>query len=112
VDLLEGAGYDGARHFDFKPARTEDEAGVWAAAAPAGATTGVRRASQGVPGGPGVAAALTAPGWPSWPNRTLAPGESLTALRSEDSTSRRRRSGARVSNCWTSFALEHLFGIR
>lgn len=32
VDLLESAGYDGARHFDFKPPRTEDSAGVWASA--------------------------------------------------------------------------------
>ncbi|MBF9072694.1 xylose isomerase [Streptacidiphilus fuscans] len=33
VDLLESAGYDGPRHFDFKPPRTEDFAGVWASAA-------------------------------------------------------------------------------
>ncbi|MEU0877281.1 xylose isomerase [Lentzea sp. NPDC005914] len=29
VDLLEGAGYDGPRHFDYKPSRTEDITGVW-----------------------------------------------------------------------------------
>ena len=35
VDLLEngspngGPRYDGARHFDYKPSRTEDEKGVW-----------------------------------------------------------------------------------
>jgi xylose isomerase len=33
VDLLESAGYDGPRHFDFKPPRTEDADGVWASAA-------------------------------------------------------------------------------
>ncbi|MGN6324321.1 xylose isomerase [Pseudolysinimonas sp.] len=39
VDLLENGGvlggrpYDGPRHFDFKPSRTEDEQGVWEAAA-------------------------------------------------------------------------------
>lgn len=33
VDLLEDAGYDGPRHFDFKPPRTEDLDGVWASAA-------------------------------------------------------------------------------
>jgi xylose isomerase len=32
VDLLESAGYDGPRHFDYKPSRTEDLAGVWASA--------------------------------------------------------------------------------
>ncbi|WP_067894407.1 xylose isomerase [Nocardia vaccinii] len=33
VDLLERSDYQGPRHFDFKPARTEDFDGVWAAAA-------------------------------------------------------------------------------
>ncbi|MGP3987067.1 xylose isomerase [Streptomyces sp. 3N207] len=33
VDLLESGGYEGPRHFDFKPPRTEDTAGVWASAA-------------------------------------------------------------------------------
>jgi xylose isomerase len=39
VDLLENGGvdggpaYDGPRHFDYKPSRTEDTAGVWASAA-------------------------------------------------------------------------------
>src|SRR5205807_9605850 len=29
VKLLEDAGYEGMRHFDAHPYRTEDEAGVW-----------------------------------------------------------------------------------
>ena len=33
VDLLETNGYDGPRHFDYKPLRTEDADGVWASAA-------------------------------------------------------------------------------
>ena len=33
VDLLESAGYDGPRHFDYKPLRTEDYDGVWRSAA-------------------------------------------------------------------------------
>ncbi|GAA2231618.1 xylose isomerase [Streptomyces amakusaensis] len=33
VDVLESAGYEGPRHFDFKPPRTEDADGVWASAA-------------------------------------------------------------------------------
>ena len=33
VDLLENGGYDGPRHFDYKPFRTEDASGVWASAA-------------------------------------------------------------------------------
>jgi xylose isomerase len=33
VDLLEAHGYDGPRHFDYKPSRTEDIDGVWISAA-------------------------------------------------------------------------------
>jgi xylose isomerase len=33
VDLLENGGYEGPRHFDYKPSRTEDITGVWASAA-------------------------------------------------------------------------------
>lgn len=33
VDLLENSDYEGPRHFDFKPPRTEDYDGVWASAA-------------------------------------------------------------------------------
>ncbi|MEU2180959.1 xylose isomerase [Streptomyces thermolilacinus] len=32
VDLLESAGYDGPRHFDFKPVRTDGSDGVWESA--------------------------------------------------------------------------------
>ncbi|MDH6228244.1 MULTISPECIES: xylose isomerase [Streptomyces] len=32
VDLLESAGYEGPKHFDFKPPRTEDFDGVWESA--------------------------------------------------------------------------------
>jgi xylose isomerase len=32
VDTLLAGGYDGPVHFDFKPARTEDDAGVWVSA--------------------------------------------------------------------------------
>ena len=33
VDLLENGGYDGPRHFDYKPLRTENADGVWSSAA-------------------------------------------------------------------------------
>ena len=33
VDILESGGYEGPRHFDFKPPRTEDMDGVWESAA-------------------------------------------------------------------------------
>jgi xylose isomerase len=32
VDLLERYNYDGPKHFDYKPVRTDDDSGVWASA--------------------------------------------------------------------------------
>ena len=32
VDLLERYNYQGPKHFDYKPARTEDDKGVWVSA--------------------------------------------------------------------------------
>src|SRR6478609_6583760 len=33
VDIVENGGYEGPKHFDYKPPRTEDDDGVWASAA-------------------------------------------------------------------------------
>ena len=58
VDIVENGGYDGPRHFDFKPPRTEDMDGVWASAArlhaqlpdPAGEGAGVPGRPRGAAG--------------------------------------------------------------
>ena len=53
VDLLENGGpqgsqsYDGPRHFDYKPSRTEDEEGVWASASANMRNYGVSIRSRG-----------------------------------------------------------------
>jgi xylose isomerase len=113
VDLLEGAGYDGARHFDFKPARTEDEDGVWASAAAcmrnylilAGRAKAFRA-------DPEVAEALAASRVAELAEPTLAPGESLATLRGEEldvAAAGKRGLGAERLD---QLALEHLFGSR
>ena len=113
VDLLEGAGYDGPRHFDFKPARTEDEAGVWAAAAACMRNYLVfAERAKAFRADPEVAAALEASRVGELSTPTLGDGESLAALRAEDldvSAAAKRGSGAEYLD---QLALEHLFGIR
>lgn len=113
VDLLEGAGYDGARHFDFKPARTEDADGVWAAAAACMRNYLIfaKRAKE-FRADPEVAEALVASRVAELSEPTLAPGESLAALRDEQfdiEVAVRRGLGAERLD---QLALEHLFGVR
>ncbi|HEU5470536.1 MAG TPA: xylose isomerase [Actinophytocola sp.] len=113
VDLLEGAGYDGARHFDFKPARTENRDGVWASAAACMRNYLIfAERARAFRADPEVAAALRDSRVDQLAEPTLAPGESLTALRSEeldvDSAARRGAGAERLDQ----LALEHLFGVR
>ncbi len=87
VDLLEFGGpggsraYDGPRHFDFKPARTEDTAGVWAASAANMRTYLVlkQRAAEWR-ADPEVSEALAASKVPELAVPTLADGETYADL--------------------------------
>jgi xylose isomerase len=113
VDLLEGAGYDGARHFDFKPARTEDTEGVWVAAAACMRNYLIfAERARAFRADPEVADALAAARVGQLAEPTLAPGESLAALRMEeldvDAAALRGLGAERLDQ----LALEHLFGVR
>jgi xylose isomerase len=81
VDLLESAGYPGPRHFDFKPPRTEDFAGVWASAA--GCMRNyliLRERAAAFRADPAVREALQASRLDQLAQSTLAPGEKLAGL--------------------------------
>jgi xylose isomerase len=81
VDLLESAGYAGPRHFDFKPPRTEDFAGVWASAA--GCMRNyliLRERAAAFRADPAVREALKASRLDQLARTTLAPGEKLADL--------------------------------
>src|SRR2546430_143955 len=85
VDLLESAGYDGPRHFDFKPPRTEDFDGVWASAA--GCMRNyliLREKVRAFRADPEVAAALAAARVTELSEPTLSDGETLESLRAEE----------------------------
>ena len=83
VDLLENgsfgggvAGYDGPRHFDYKPARTEDAEGVWASAASNMRTYLIlKERARAWRADPQVRAAMDAAGVTTLTTPTLAAGE-------------------------------------
>jgi xylose isomerase len=81
VDLLESAGYEGMRHFDFKPPRTEDFAGVWASAAGCMRNyLALKHKAAAFRADPEAQAALRASRLDQLAQTTLAEGESLADL--------------------------------
>jgi len=85
VDLLESAGYDGPRHFDFKPPRTEDAEGVWASAA--GCMRNyliLKERAAAFRADPRVREALEAARVPQLETPTMAPGETAADLLADD----------------------------
>ncbi len=81
VDLLERSDYDGPRHFDYKPMRTEDITGVWASAA-ANMRTYIllREKAKAFRADPRVQEALEASRVGGTAIPTLAPGETYDDL--------------------------------
>jgi xylose isomerase len=87
VDLLEngapggGPAYTGPRHFDYKPARTEDIDGVWASAAANMRTyLLLRERAAAYRADPEVQQAMADSGVPALAESTLGDGEGLTDL--------------------------------
>jgi xylose isomerase len=119
VDLLESEGrdggpaYDGPRHFDFKPPRTEDEAGVWESAAGCMRNYLIlkERAAE-FRADPAVQAALKAARVPELAQPTLAVGESLKELLAGDldidAAAERGAGFERLDQ----LAMDHLLGVR
>lgn len=113
VDLLERGGYDGPRHFDFKPPRTEDESGVWESAR--GCMRNyliLREKAAAFRADPEVQEALAAARVEQLSVPTLAAGESVQALRDEafdvEEAALRGFHFERLDQ----LALDHLFGVR
>jgi xylose isomerase len=124
VDLLEngfpsgGPRYEGPRHFDYKPLRTEDIDGVWASAAANMRTyLLLKERAQAFRADPEVAEALAAARVPELARPTLADGESYEDLLADrsafeefdvDAAAARGAGAVRLSQ----LALEHLLGAR
>ena len=118
VDLLESAGYDGPRHFDFKPPRAEGVEGVWVSAA--GCMRNyliLKEKAAAFRADPDVKGAMSAAGWPSLATPTMAPGESLDDLLADRSAyedfdpvaSGQREVGIEHLD---QLAIEHILGVR
>lgn len=114
VDLLETSGYDGPRHFDYKPLRTEAIDGVWTSAAANMRTyLLLKERAAAFRSDPEVIEALAAAGVPDLAVSTLAPGESLAALLADPDVDPEVK-GARPHGATRvdQLALEHLLGAR
>ena len=118
VDLLESSGYEGMRHFDYKPLRTENYDGVWASAA-ANIRTYLllKERAAAFRADPEVIEAKTAAGWDELATPTLAEGEGYAELLADrsafedfdpDKTAERGYGFVRLNQ----LALEHLMGAR
>lgn len=124
VDLLEhgapggGPCYEGPRHFDYKPLRTEDVAGVWASAAANMRTyLLLRERAAAFRADPEVAEALAVAGVADLGRPTLNPGEGVAELVADrsafedfdpDKAGERGYGHVRLAQ----LALEHLMGAR
>ncbi len=87
VDLLETAGYEGPKHFDYKPSRTEDISGVWASAeANMRMYLLLKERAAAFRADPEVAEALATAGVADLSTPTLNPGETYTDLLADRST--------------------------
>jgi xylose isomerase len=118
VDLLETAGYEGPRHFDYKPLRTEDIAGVWESAAANMRTyLLLKERAAAFRADPEVQAALEVAGVGELSVPTLSPGESYSDLLADrgafedydaDKAAERGYGFVRLNQ----LAVEHLMGAR
>ncbi|GIH46480.1 xylose isomerase [Microbispora rosea] len=113
VDLLENGGYDGPRHFDYKPLRTEDKEDVWESAAANMRTYLIlKEKSKAFRADPEVQEALAASKLTELAQPTLAEGETYDDLLAEsidvDEVAARGFHFTRLNQ----LALEHLLGVR
>jgi xylose isomerase len=117
VDLLESAGYDGPRHFDFKPPRAENLDGVWVSAAACMRTYRIlKEKAAAYRADPRVLEALDAAGVGELSTPTLAPGETVADLLADRGAYEEYdadAAGARAVNieALDQLALEHLLGV-
>ena len=113
VDILEAAGYDGPRHFDYKPPRTEDMDGVWASARGCMRNYLILRDKvRAFRADPEVQTALVAARVDQLAVPTMAPGETVADLRVESFDPEAAAQRGMAFEHLDQLALEHLYGVR
>ncbi|MEU0480422.1 xylose isomerase [Streptosporangium sp. NPDC006013] len=113
VDLLENGGYEGPRHFDYKPLRTEDSEDVWVSAAANMRTYLILKEKvRAFRADPEVVEALAASKVAELSEPTLAPGETIADLSRDsfdlEAVAARGFHFTRLNQ----LAMEHLLGVR
>ncbi|MFF5213214.1 xylose isomerase [Streptosporangium sp. NPDC000396] len=113
VDLLENGGYDGPRHFDYKPPRTEDAEDVWVSATANMRTYLIlKEKAKAYRADPEVAEALAASRVAELAEPTLAPGETPADLARDDFDLEEAAARGFHFSRLNQLALEHLLGVR
>lgn len=113
VDTLEHGGYDGPRHFDFKPPRTEDDEGVWESAR--GCMRNyliLREKARAFRADPEVAEAARAARVDQLESPTLASGEDWRSVRETEVDVQGLAERGMGFERLDQLALEHLYGVR
>ncbi|UBU13682.1 xylose isomerase [Nonomuraea gerenzanensis] len=113
VDLLEHGGYDGPRHFDYKPLRTEDAGDVWVSAAANMRTYLILRdKARSFRADPEVREAMRASRVEELGLPTLNRGETLADLAADDFDPEAAAARGYHFSHLNQLALEHLLGVR
>jgi xylose isomerase len=113
VDALETGGYEGPRHFDYKPPRTEDMAGVWETASACMRNYLILKdKAAAFRADPEVVGAQEAARVPELSEPTLAPGETLADLRAESYDVEGLATTGMAFERLDQLAMEHLLGVR
>jgi xylose isomerase len=113
VDLLENGGYDGPRHFDYKPLRTEDPDDVWVSASANMRTYLIlKEKALAFRADPEVQEALHASRVDELAQPTLAAGETWQDLAKDDFDPEVAALRGFHFTRLNQLALEHLMGVR
>jgi len=117
VDVLEGGAggpaYDGYLHFDYKPPRTEDDAGVWATAEACMRNyLLLRERVRSFRADPEVHAAIEASRVSELEVPTLAENETLADVRAERHDAEQLAQQGLAFEALDQLAMEHLLGAR
>ncbi|GAA3568770.1 xylose isomerase [Nonomuraea rosea] len=113
VDLLENGGYEGPRHFDYKPLRTEDPEDVWVSAAANMRTYLIlKEKSRAYRADPEVQEALRASRVDELAQPTLAAGETWADLAKDEFDPEVAAARGFHFTRLNQLALEHLMGVR
>ena len=113
VDLLERYKYDGPKHFDYKPARTESDKGVWESATANMRTyLALKERASAFRADPRVIAAMAESNIPGLSESTLNTGETWRDLAKDSFDIEAAGSRGYGYEAIDQLALEHLMGVK